>query len=233
MIGLIGIGAVQQVELGVQGVPQEQLDGQLPGPDLGRQPAQRGLVLVGGRADHQLPAELLGQLLLEAEGRLVVHRLGIVGQAQRAAQLVLGQPLHAHQQPTGVAWAARPGLHQGRQLAPAAQVEVAHAEIGARGKLDRFLEGRQELVFDVIEDTRHWVSLGETGDRDKAVNCQTASLITELSQIVTGTCEVRNCDCAGVPAVTASGGVEYLLVPNHAFECMLDDIIRQTVHELN
>lgn len=56
-------------------------------------------------------------------------------------------------------WAARPGLQQRRQFAPAAQAEAAHAEVGARGGLDHFLKGWQELLFDLVEDPWHALDL--------------------------------------------------------------------------
>ncbi len=38
---------------------------------------------------------------------------------------------------------------------PAAQVEVAHAEIGAIGSGKRTVQGRQQRVLNIIKDTRH------------------------------------------------------------------------------
>ena len=55
-------------------------------------------------------------------------------EAQGCAQLVLRQALHADQQAAAVALAAGPALDEVVELLPAAQVEVADAEVGAVGR---------------------------------------------------------------------------------------------------
>ena len=42
---------------------------------------------------------------------------------------------------------------------PAAEIEIADAEIGAVRKLERLPEGKQKLQRDVVEDARHGCSL--------------------------------------------------------------------------
>ena len=65
--------AVEEVELGVQRMAEEQLDDDLAGTELGREPLQPSLVLVSRRADGQLLPHLLRQPDPEAMGGAVVH----------------------------------------------------------------------------------------------------------------------------------------------------------------
>lgn len=45
--GDVGIGPIEEIQLGVESVAEKELDDQLSGPNLSGQPAQRGLILVG------------------------------------------------------------------------------------------------------------------------------------------------------------------------------------------
>ena len=110
------VGAEQQVELGVQGVAQEELDDELAGSKLGGQPPQAGLVLVGWRAQSELLAELLGEAPLEADSGLEVDAFDPRQEAQRLPQLILGQPLHPDEQPAAAALAARPAFDEAVDL---------------------------------------------------------------------------------------------------------------------
>ena len=51
--------------------------------------------------------------------------------------------------------ATSPAIDQRVDLLPAAQVEIAHAEIGPIGHMQRLLERRQKRVLNGIEDARH------------------------------------------------------------------------------
>ena len=164
--GVVGIGPEQQVELGVKRVAQEQLDDHLAGPDLGGQPAQAGLVFVGGSADRELVAELLGQLLLEAEGRLVVDAVVALTRLSATRSSSCGSrcmPTSSRQQ------CPSPPAQRSTQLVellPAAQVEVADAEVGAVGELQGLPQGRQERLLDVVEDAGHVARLFWTTSSD-------------------------------------------------------------------
>ena len=67
-----GVVAEQQVELRVQRVAQEELDDNPTGAKLRRQSPQSQFVRVGGYADGQLLAQLLGELDSKAMRSLVV-----------------------------------------------------------------------------------------------------------------------------------------------------------------
>ena len=71
------------------------------------------------------------------------------------AQFVLGEPLHADQETALGTVAARPLLDQGVDRFPAAQIEVADAEIGALGDFERVPQGWQKIGGDVVEDAGH------------------------------------------------------------------------------
>ncbi len=153
------IGPEQEVELGVQRMTQEQLDDDLPRPELRGQTPQARLVFIGRRADGQLLAELRSQLLLQPDRRLVVDRAFASEQTHGRAELLLRRPLHPDQQPTALPLPAGPPLDAGVELLPAAEVEVPDAEVGALGDVQRLLQGRQERLIDVVEDPRHRLTL--------------------------------------------------------------------------
>ena len=56
---------------------------------------------------------------------------------------------------------AGPVVDEAVDLAPAAQVEVADAEIGPLGDLEGLGEGREKAGFDVVEDAGHLRRRGE------------------------------------------------------------------------
>ena len=90
IVGLIGVRAEEQVELGVQRVAQEQLDDDLPGSELRGQAAQAASSALVGDAERELLAELLGQLLLAAAVRSALSMpSSSMQQAQRLPELVL------------------------------------------------------------------------------------------------------------------------------------------------
>ena len=156
--------APQQVELGVQGMAQEEFDHDLARPQLRSKPAERPLVLVARGAGRQLLAHPLGQLDMQAVSGRVVDAGLIAGQVQRLAgrlaQCLVGLRLHADQN------AARPlvvpsAIDVRRDVSPAAEVEVADAEVGARGRVERLAErGEQPRPRrKVVENARQAASL--------------------------------------------------------------------------
>ena len=156
--------APQQVELGVQGMAQEKFDHDLARPQLRSKPAERPLVLVARGAGRQLIAHPLGQLDMQAVSGRVVDAGLIAGQvqrlAERLAQCLVGLRLHADQN------AARPlvvppAIDVRRDVSPAAEVEVADAEVGARGRVERLAErGEQPRPRrKVVENARQAASL--------------------------------------------------------------------------
>ena len=81
---VVRVLAVEQVELGVQRVPKEQLDAHLAAAELLGEPAQARLVGVGRDAEGELLAELLGETRLQPQRRRVVHAVLGCAQAHRA-----------------------------------------------------------------------------------------------------------------------------------------------------
>src|SRR5205807_7033777 len=79
--------------------------------------------------------------------------------AKDRPEFVLRQPVHADQQPATLPLAAGPGIDVLVELLPAAQIEIANAEIGALRDLERLAQGRQQALLDIVEDTRHIASV--------------------------------------------------------------------------
>jgi len=76
-------------------------------------------------------------------------------QAEQFAQFVLGPLCHADQEAAAASCATVPLLHQTVEILPAAQVEVAHAEVGVLRDLEGVLQGFEQVVFNVVKDARH------------------------------------------------------------------------------
>ena len=73
-----------------EAVAQEKLDDDLVSAKLSRQLPQSTLVRVGGDADGELLAELLGQLNSEAVRRLIINGCGSVEQTQGVLECLMG-----------------------------------------------------------------------------------------------------------------------------------------------
>ena len=154
--GVDGIGTKQQVELGVQRMPQKQLNDDLFSLrrcDSLRKPASSSLL---GAPKVSWRRNSSARRFFHPDGGLVVDRLALAQQAQSFAKLLLGRFLHSHQQPAG-ATAIRPVLDMIVELFPPAQVEIADTKISPVGDMERLHQHSQQLRFDVVEDTRHWV----------------------------------------------------------------------------
>jgi hypothetical protein len=87
--GVDGIGAEQQVKLGMKRMAEEEFHHKLPCLQLSGQTTQTRLVGIGWNSEGQLAAELLGQPLLQAQGRVVVELVIALSQTESGAQLVL------------------------------------------------------------------------------------------------------------------------------------------------
>jgi len=72
----------------------------------------------------------------------------------------LRQTLHADEEPTLGTLAARPIVYEAVYSLPAAQVEVADAEVRALAKGKRFLQGGQEWFCYVVKDPWHGMGMG-------------------------------------------------------------------------
>ena len=105
------VRAEQQIEPGMEGMPEKEPDHHLPCPDLPRQLPQAGLVLIRRRAEGQLLAELLGQSLLEPQRRLIVELKPVGRQRTGRPWLLVRQPLHADEDAAAVAETARPSVY--------------------------------------------------------------------------------------------------------------------------
>ena len=74
------------------------------------------------------------------------------GEAAGATQLFVGEVLHTDEEAAAVAFAAGPGFDALVDGAPAAQVEVTDAEVGAVSVLEGLGQGVAEVAVDVVED---------------------------------------------------------------------------------
>ena len=156
--------APQQVELGVQGMAKEEFDHDLARPQLHGKPAERPLVLIARGAGRELLAQLLGEVDMQAVSGRVVDAGRIAGQvqrlAERLAQFLVGLRLHPDQN-AARSLVVRPAIDVRRDVSPATEVEVADAEVGARGRVERFAQrGQQPRPWrEVVKNARQVVSL--------------------------------------------------------------------------
>ena len=102
-------------------------------------------------------AKLLGEPPLQSDDSLLADLVLLRQEAIGEPQLVLGEPLHADEEAALGPLAARPLFDQGVDRFPAAQIEIADAEVGALGDLERVPERWQEVGGDVVKDARHSV----------------------------------------------------------------------------
>ena len=76
-------------------------------------------------------------------------------EAEEGLQVLLGKPLHADEEAAALAVAPGPIVDGPVELFPAAQVEVADAEVGALRDLQSLQQGFEEGLLDVVEDAWH------------------------------------------------------------------------------
>ena len=146
-MGLLGSGAEAEIELGVEGVAEEKFHDNLARLELGREAAQAGFVVVGGGAEGELGAKFLGETPFQTDDGLLADLVLLRQEAVGEAQFVLGEPLHADEEAALRALAARPLFDQAVNRFPAAQIEVADAEVGALGDLERVPQRWQEVEW--------------------------------------------------------------------------------------
>jgi len=75
---------------------QEQLDNDLLGTNLGGKATESSLILVCRNANHELLAEVLCQLLLQANRRLVINIVTVSEHAQSRTEIIVRESLHAN-----------------------------------------------------------------------------------------------------------------------------------------
>lgn len=138
----------------MQFVAQVEFDDDTLCLELFAQAAQSLLVGVGGRADQQLLAKFVGHTLFQAHDGSLINAL-LSAQAEQFAQFVLWPLGHADEEAARAVRAALPVLHETVEGLPAAQVEVADAEVCAFGDFEGVLQGFEQAVFYVVEDARH------------------------------------------------------------------------------
>ncbi|MBN2032382.1 MAG: hypothetical protein JW836_03825, partial [Deltaproteobacteria bacterium] len=80
--------------------------------------------------DHELFAEFFGQLLLKANGSLIVYALLAFHNPKCIPKFLLRKPLHANKETATMALPARPLVDELVYLLPTSEVEIADAKIG-------------------------------------------------------------------------------------------------------
>jgi hypothetical protein len=120
----------------VEGVTEEKPYDDLARLELGREAAQAGFVLVGGGAEGELGAKILGETPLQTNDRLLADLVLLRQEAVGETQFVLREPLHTDEETALRALAARPFFDEAVDCFPAAQIEVADAKVGALGDLE-------------------------------------------------------------------------------------------------
>ena len=78
---MLGRGSSWSKSLGVQRVPEKELNHNFLGFDLGGKTTQAGFIVISGRPGGQLVAEFFGKLFLEAYRRLIVNFILLLCQA--------------------------------------------------------------------------------------------------------------------------------------------------------
>ena len=136
---VVGVMAVQQIELGVQRVAQIDLHDQLVATNLFGQLPERRFVFIGRDAKGQLVTKFLGNAALFADGCLVVQGILIILGAQCPTEFVGWRNVHADQQTTAMAVATRPAIDVFSKMTPTTQIEIADAEVGTFCDVQRFL----------------------------------------------------------------------------------------------
>src|SRR5690606_4318499 len=115
-----GIWPEEEIQLGVQGMPQEEVDDDFFRLDLSRQPAQARFIFIGRHAEHELLTEVLGKLLLQAQRGLIVQAVLGTEDGEGISEVFLRQALHTDQQSARMAGASGPPLDMFVDLLPAA-----------------------------------------------------------------------------------------------------------------
>jgi hypothetical protein len=149
------VGPLEQVELGVEGVVEEEPHAHGTGAELAGELAEGGLCLLGRHAALELGAEVgQGSLHELGPGWAVEdvgarqHRLGAAGRIGRALE-------HADEDATTAPFTTGEVLDAGGERLPAAEPQVADAEVGADGLAEQFLQPGEQGVLDVVVDGRH------------------------------------------------------------------------------
>ena len=122
-----GILPKTEVEFRMELVTEKKLDRNPAALELGAQPAQASFVCVGGGPESELEAKLLRHAALEADSDLVTHLIVAGREAVGLAELVLGETLHADEEPALVSGPAGPVVDEVVDGFPAAEIEVADA----------------------------------------------------------------------------------------------------------
>jgi hypothetical protein len=80
---------LEQVQLGVEWVPQEQLNADFLSLNLCRQTAQACFIFIRRHTQHELLAEIIGEPLLEADRCLVVDAMIRPQDREGLSQIIL------------------------------------------------------------------------------------------------------------------------------------------------
>ena len=113
----------------MEGVAEEKLYDNLAGLELGREAAQAGFVVVGGGAEGELGAKLLGEAPFQSDDRLLADLVFLRQKAVGEAQFVLRKPLHPNKKAALTTLSPRPFLDMFVNRFPAAEIEIANAKI--------------------------------------------------------------------------------------------------------
>jgi hypothetical protein len=126
----------------VKRVAEEQLCDSLARLELSREATKARFIVVGGRAEGELRAKLLGETPLQTNDRLLAYLVFLRQKAVGEAQFVLGEPLHADEETTLPACSTGPLLDGTVYRFPASQIEIANTEIGMGGQVERLSQCR-------------------------------------------------------------------------------------------
>jgi hypothetical protein len=140
----------------VQRVAKVQLDDHLAAPNLCCKSAQTSLVGIGRRAQRQLVAKVAGKGFPEANGSLLIKVAVLLDESVSFGKLLLRKGLHANEQAAAFPVPTSPLFDVLVELTPSPEIEVPDAEISPMRDAKGGLEGRQELLVDIVENTGHF-----------------------------------------------------------------------------
>ena len=127
--GIVGVGAEAEIKFGVERVTEEKFHDNFACFQLRREATKAGFIGVCWRAKGELGAKFFRKTPLQTDDGLLTDLILLRQETVSKTQFVLGEPLHSDEKATLRTITARPFLNEAINRLPAAQIEVADAEI--------------------------------------------------------------------------------------------------------
>jgi len=138
----------------MEGMTEEKFDPDLLRTDLCRETAEAGFVFVRRCSECELVAEGAGDSVSQCGGDGVGDGVVLSG-CQCIVKNFFGWLVHADKETATAVVGPRPSVDCFVDGSPTSEIEVADAEVGSGGNVQRLPEGVNEVEFDIVEDARH------------------------------------------------------------------------------